>query len=169
MEADLFNASRATLSPCRKYRYELWRIWDPARKPAVFIGLNPSTADETQDDPTIRRCKSFAERFDCGGLCMINLFAFRATDPEAMKAATDPIGPDNDNHLLSCCAQAGVIVCAWGAHGSYRDREKQVCWLLKFNMKCLGRTKDGQPRHPLYLKKDTELVPYNQPSGRGWK
>lgn len=90
----------AKLSDCRTYRYELWRTWDESKPYAMFIGLNPSTADETEDDPTIRRCINFAKTWGYGGLCMTNLFAYRATQPEDMKRASDPIGNKNDETLI---------------------------------------------------------------------
>jgi len=99
MSAELFATnevvSGATFSTDRVYRYALWRVWDAALPSFVVIGLNPSTADETENDPTIRRCIGFAKREGCGGLVMLNLFAVRATDPRVMMAHPEPIGPDN--------------------------------------------------------------------------
>ena len=118
-------------SPCRTYRYALWREWIGGDGYVMFIGLNPSTADETQDDPTIRRCIAFAKAWGYGGLSMTNLFAFRATDPKKMKAVADPIGPENDAHLLRLARDAGVIVAAWGANGTHRGRDADVRELLK--------------------------------------
>ena len=102
----------AVFSDCRNYRYALWRIWDDAKPYAMFIGLNPSTADETEDDPTIRRCMNFAKDWGYGGLCMTNLFAYRATIPANMMSAADPVGAENNAWLANLAENAGVIVAA---------------------------------------------------------
>lgn len=146
----------AVFSSDRIYRYELRRTWDASLPTVAFVGLNPSTADETADDPTIRRCIGFAKRWGYGGLVMLNLFAFRATDPRVMRSATDPVGPDNDWHLTH--VKAETIVAAWGAGGLYRGRDHEVWHLLGGRLSALGFTKDGHPRHPLYVRGDTELV-----------
>jgi hypothetical protein len=143
----------AVFSPCRRYRYALARTWDFDRKPALFVGLNPSTADETVDDPTIRRCIRFARDWDYGGVLMANLFAFRATDPDEMKRALDPVGERNDFWLGRLAGMAGVVVAAWGVHGAHRGRARAVIdsgALGAYSV--LGLTKDGHPRHPLYMK-----------------
>lgn len=145
-------------SPCRTYRYALWREWIGGQGYAMFVGLNPSTADETTDDPTIRRCIAFAKAWGYAGLCMTNLFAFRATDPVDMKAAADPVGPENDKHLLDLAAGAGVIVAAWGANGTHQGRAAEVRKLLPA-LHCLSLTKDGHPGHPLYLRKTLTPIP----------
>jgi len=146
----------AVFSPCRRYRYELWRKWSDA--PAcVFIGLNPSTADETQDDPTIRRCIAFARSWGHGALGMFNLFAFRATDPKEMLSTEDPVGPDNDRVLSSLPSAASMIVAAWGTHGAHLSRDKTVLSLLP-KLHALRLTKDGHPSHPLYLP--SNLTPF---------
>lgn len=153
---------KTIFSPCRAYRYTLWREWIGGEGYAMFVGLNPSTADETQDDPTIRRCIAFAKAWGYAGLCMTNLFAFRATDPKVMKAAGDPVGPENDRHLLIAGAGAGVIVAAWGANGTHRGRDSEVRWLLP-RLQCLSLTKDGHPGHPLYLRKTLTPTPMQPP------
>lgn len=117
---------------------------------AMFIGLNPSTADETEDDPTIRRCIAFSKAWGYNGLCMSNLFAFRATDPAVMLAESDPIGPENDVHLLEMARRAGIVIAAWGMPGSHRGRDVAVRNLVP-NLHYLRLTKDGHPGHPLYL------------------
>jgi hypothetical protein len=119
---------------------------------AMFIGLNPSTADEVRDDPTIRRCIGFAKQWGYGALCMTNIFAFRATDPKVMKAASDTVGPDNDKWLSRCAKDAEVVIAAWGVHGSYLARDEKVLKLIG-NVMCLGLTRGSNPRHPLYLLK----------------
>lgn len=152
-------------SPCRTWRYTLPRVWEPERPACIIIGLNPSTADEVQDDPTIRRCVGFAQREGCGRLIMLNLFAFRATDPKVMKAAADPVGPDNDLHLMQETTAPGtrLVIAAWGTHGKFRGRGGKVKWLLRtVPMYALNVTKDGHPGHPLYLPADAPLIPYNE-------
>lgn len=119
----------------------------------MFIGLNPSTADETLDDPTIRRCIAFAKAWGYGGLCMANLFAFRATDPAVMKAHPAPIGPENDMKLTMLAVDAGIVIAAWGAHGTHLGRGERVKHALAAKLHYLRLTKDGHPGHPLYLPK----------------
>ena len=151
--------STATFSPCRQYRYSLWRQWgEPSQGYAMFIGLNPSTADETIDDPTIRRCVIFAKDWGYGALCMTNLFAFRATDPAVMKAHPEPVGETNDGTLVKLVSSAGVVVAAWGVDGKHLTRDKEVLTLLP-GLQCLALTKEGMPRHPLYLRKELRPKP----------
>ena len=146
----------ALFSTDRQYRYILWRHWDMFNERYVmFIGLNPSTADETNDDPTIRRCIKFAQDWGYGAICMTNLFAFRATDPKVMKCANDPVGPANDDILIKSANKASAIIAAWGVHGSHLGRDKKIMRMIPF-IGCLGVTKDGFPRHPLYLPKTTK-------------
>lgn len=151
------NAS-ATFSDCRTWRYVLWRRWDKNKLMAAFIGLNPSTADEITDDPTIRRCCDFARRWGFGGIYMLNLFAFRATDPKEMKAAQDPIGPDNDRCIAVCAFKAEKVIFCWGNHGAHLGRGKEIMGKIG-PAECFGFTKAGEPKHPLYLRADSETVP----------
>ena len=153
---DLFDFNSAVFSDCRNYRYELWRWWDKSKPFVMFIGLNPSTADETNNDPTIRRCIGFAQNWGFGGLCMTNLFAIRTKDPEVMKIHPEPIGPDNDEHLIMVSDKAGKIIAAWGNNGTYRNRDKEIIAFIP-DMCCFGTTKNGSPKHPLYIPKDTSL------------
>lgn len=153
------NEELTIFSPCRTYRYTLWREWVGGKGYVMFVGLNPSTADETKDDATIRRCIGFAKAWGYSALCMTNLFAFRATKPKDMKAAADPVGPDNDKHLGRLAQRAGVVVAAWGADGTYRGRNTEVLAMLDQTLHCLSLTKDGHPGHPLYLKKTLVPVP----------
>lgn len=125
----------------------------------MFVGLNPSTADEVEDDPTIRRCIQYAKDWGYGALCMTNIFAFRHTDPVVMKAQGDPVGPENDTALLHLAKDPGVVVAAWGNHGSHLGRGKHVTEMLA-NLTCLRRTKKGHPGHPLYLPKFLTPIPY---------
>lgn len=154
----------ATFSECERYRFTLWRRWAPGLlddpQPLVaFIGLNPSTADESVDDPTIRRCIGFAKRWGYGGMVMLNCFAFRATDPKDMKAHDEPLAMKVQNMaaILDIAKQVGSVVCCWGVHGSHLGRDELVrATLHKSVLTHLGLTKGGQPKHPLYLRKDTE-------------
>lgn len=157
--------SSAEISGCSQYRYTLTREWDETLPRTVFVMLNPSTADAHQDDPTIRRCIVFAKTWGSGALSVVNLFALRATDPDAMMAHADPVGPDNDRYISTVCEGDDVarIVLAWGVHGSHRNRDMAVLKLLMgFKRLCLGTTKGGHPRHPLYVKADAPLVTYAQ-------
>lgn len=124
-----------------------------------FIGLNPSTADETNDDPTIRRCKYFAARLGFKAMCMTNLFAFRATDPDVMKKFVAPVGEANDEWLSAIAKDAGLVIAAWGVHGTHWNRDMYIRGLLP-NLYCLGKSKEGHPRHPLYLKNTATPIPY---------
>jgi hypothetical protein len=145
----------AIFSPCRTWRYELRRTWS-VTPPALFVGLNPSTADERLDDPTIRRCVRFARDWGYGGLVMANLFAFRSTDPRALALVGDPVGPDNDMVLRRLAREAGVVVAAWGVHGVLNCRAQVVVDVgLLGSFTVLGLTKDGHPRHPLYMRADS--------------
>lgn len=150
----------AKLSQCRKYRYALWRTWDDSKPHVMFVCLNPSTADENTDDPTLRKCISYAKSWGYGGVCMANLFAFRATDPLEMKAAKDPIGKVNDKWLLDLAKDAGLLVAAWGNDGSFMNRSKEVISLLP-NLHCLKLNKSGEPAHPLYQKAKLEPIKIN--------
>jgi len=149
--------SNAALSACRTYRYDLCRGWGDPKRMVAFIGLNPSTADETKEDPTIRRCIGFAKAWGYGGIHMLNLFAFRATDPKAMKTADDPVGPLNDYYIMGVHMLCEKTVAAWGSHGGYMDRSAAVRKLIP-ELYCLKTNRDGQPAHPLYLKKDLKPV-----------
>lgn len=150
--------SGAAISRCGRYRYSLWRYWEPGGSICLFIGLNPSTADATTDDPTIRRCVDFARRWDYGGMTMANLFALRSTDPAQLRTALNPIGPLNDDHLRQLIWYADTVVVAWGARPEAASRRERIFTLdTSIDLYCLGTTKHGHPKHPLYLKKDTEL------------
>lgn len=158
--------SAAEFSDCRRYRYSLTRVWDASRPTVVFVGLNPSTADETVDDPTIRRCINFAKQWKYGGLIVVNLFAFRATDPSVLKRADDPIGPQNDKAIRHHCATAKRVIAAWGVHGSFLNRDADVFSLFTRPF-CLGVTKHGAPKHPLYLPSATRLRVFRRPRDVG--
>ena len=154
----------AAFSLCHAWRYALWRVWDVDKPLMLVVGLNPSTADEATNDATVTRCMARAMAHDAGGLLVGNLFAYRSTDPKALRTAPDPLGPDNDAWLSRLADSAGTIICAWGAHGAYRNRDLHVRRRLdnvgERLLWCWGTTKDGQPRHPLYLPYTTPLIPY---------
>ena len=156
----------ALISKDGVYRYMLWRVLDPGNiRTCVFIMLNPSTADATRDDPTIRRCINFAKREKCGRLEILNLFAFRSPSPAVMKKHPEPIGPNNDLHIRFTVAAASIIILAWGMHGKHQDRDKviiQMLWNDGLDKKvyCLERTRYGSPRHPLYVKANKTLMPF---------
>jgi len=151
--------STATFSKRRRYRYTLWRIWGNRLHLSyvVFIGLNPSTATETKNDPTVSRCIKYTADWGYSGLCMLNIFAFRATDPKVMKAAKFPIGAKNDEYLIKTCKGAEIVVAAWGNHGSFMDRGNKVKKMLP-DLHYLRLTKQGNPWHPLYLPKDLKPI-----------
>lgn len=148
------------------YRYALWRVWNETIPALNVIGLNPSTATATEDDPTIRRCVGYAKAWGYGGLVMTNLFAYRSTDPNNIPqnvpdGMTWGVGLDNDRHLVEQAKAAGLVVLAWGAHRAVGNRAVVVCQLLRgVPLHCLRLTKNGYPAHPLYLPKTLKPVLY---------
>ncbi|HCY87459.1 MAG TPA: hypothetical protein DHV36_20160 [Desulfobacteraceae bacterium] len=151
----------AIFSPCRKYRYTLERIWDEKKPPAMFIGLNPSTADEEKDDPTVRRCISFSRIWGYGGLIMTNLFAFRATDPKEMIIQKGSVWVDNDRHLKECAAHAGIVVAAWGNHGQHLHRAYNFVRAYGGQcICCLKLTTCKEPSHPLYQPESLKPIDF---------
>lgn len=165
---DVMNGD-AVISGCGKYRYQLTRRWSDCGPDAVFIMLNPSTADGYKNDATIRRCVGFAKSFGCGGLSVVNLFAYRATSPADMKAAADPVGPDNELQFKSAVYAAtevespGPVICAWGNNGAHLGQDKVALgWLcdMKVPPTALRVTGAGQPEHPLRLPKILTPQPY---------
>lgn len=154
-------ASVAIYSDCERYRYALTRVWDMAGRRAHFVMLNPSTATEVQNDPTVERCERRARALGFGSFRVTNIFAWRDTDPRAMRAAMDPVGPENDAAILAGCAWADRIVCAWGTHGAHLMRGPYVEELLRrngYDLYNLGLSKAGHPRHPLYIGYDVQPV-----------
>lgn len=141
------------------YRYSAHRTWDARGPRAMFVGLNPSLAGGLEDNPTIRRVMGFARLWGCGGVDLLNLFAWRATTPKGLKQALRPDGPDNTAHLLRHARRADLVVAAWGTHGAHRGAGTQIATQLSAvaDLYCLGRTQAGHPKHPLYLRKDTAL------------
>lgn len=140
----------ALFSECLKWRYQLWRVWGGEGPLVCFIGLNPSTADALQNDPTVRRCMGFARDFGGSGLLMCNAFAYRATLPQDMKRADEPIGRDNDKWLLDAARRSSLVIAAWGIHGEFQNRGAAVRRLVP-RLHHLGLTSGGYPKHPLYL------------------
>lgn len=164
---DATGSRGATIDATGTYRYHLWRAWGEGPR-LVWVMLNPSTADADIDDPTIRRVTSFTRREGYPGFEVVNLFGLRATDPSALWGHPDPVGPENDRHLLGACDKAAKVVVAWGVHGNsfgvVKDnvtRDRVVCRELRMMGRapyCLGVTKGGSPRHPLYVAGDTPLT-----------
>lgn len=155
---------KTIFSPDRVHRYTLWREFNLfSSKFVQFIGLNPSTADEQADDPTIRRCIGFAQSWGYGAICMTNLFAFRATLPQVMKEAADPLGPDNMKWINAVAQEADLIVAAWGVDGDFRKQHREVLqaaidWPKPIH--CLAVTQSRQPKHPLYILGSAQPVLY---------
>lgn len=141
----------ATISDDGKYRYRLWRIWDENKAKILFIMLNPSTADGSKNDPTIRRCTRFAKDWGYGGIYVGNIFAYRTPHPNNLDKVDDPCGPKNKFHVKQMADKCSIIVCAWGnSQGAPPD------WLREVgNLFYLDQNKDGTPSHPLYLAKET--------------
>ncbi len=155
------HATGAEFSPERAYRYRLWREWGGTGALVCWVMLNPSTADETIEDPTIRRCIGFARAWRCRGIEAVNLFALRSTDPKALYDHADPVGPENDDAIALAAARADIVIAAWGVHGTFLGRGDAVVGMLArrgIALSCLGTTKDGHPRHPLYVAAATERV-----------
>lgn len=158
----------AVISDCGRYRYTLEREWMTGQGRCLFLMLNPSTADARDDDPTIRRCIGFAQRWGHRTLAVGNLFAYRATDPAALSTVPPhvAVGPRNDEWLRWLAVRSALIVVAWGAHAAAGERAREVLGDLLADREvfCLGTTASGAPRHPLYVKGDTELEWFPKPS-----
>ena len=152
-----YTDTGAEISACEKFRYALWRTWGPSERRVAFIGLNPSTADATDDDQTIKRCVDFAQRWGFDGLFMLNLFAFRSTFPKVMMNAPDPIGPENNAKLKSYLEKCDTVVACWGNDGLFKFRDWHVRHLVNRAVHCLGKTNGGNPRHPARLAAKTPL------------
>jgi len=148
------QSSGAAFSPCRRWRYLLWRRWDESKPAANFLMLNPSTADEVRLDPTCSRARDYAERWGYGALIVTNVFAWRATEPKQLLAARDPVGKGNDRAIMRAAREAQIVVCAWGNHGGHLGRSTKVMEILKANgvpLHALRVNGTGEPAHPLYL------------------
>ena len=158
MKRRKFSKSGAVFSDCRKYRYALWRIWNEHNPIAMIIGLTPSTAEEKVNDPTITRCISFSRSWGYGGVCVTNLFGFRATAPTELKALHDPIGKENDAWVHEMAKEVAIKVAAWGNHGKFLNRSLDILPSLD-QLHCIKMNKSGEPAHPLYLKAELKPVP----------
>ena len=175
----------ASFSDGEVYRYSLSRTWDEDKKPCIFVGLNPSTADASKDDPTFRRCVGYAQREGFGGLVMLNIFAYRATNPNELYEVEDPIGRFNQDAFMEEIQllntdydrepKGALVVCAWGGHGTLMNQgEHALGWIEKelwthikgYRIACLGINLNHTPSHPLYLKKDAPLRDYMGQFGR---
>lgn len=164
---DLFDVDGgrgAIISPDGRYRYRLWRLWDSLAPVMVWIMLNPSTADASVDDPTIRKCIGFAKANGHGGIIVVNLFAWRATDPKELPRATDPIGPENDDHIQWACSAPilATVVAGWGSNKFAARRATAVKVLVRGavgrDVNCFRRSESGAPWHPLYLPYSSQMV-----------
>ena len=155
--------SVAVYLDCERYRYTLTRTWDPAGGKAAFVMLNPSTATEVQNDPTVERCERRARTLGFGAFRVVNIFAWRDTDPKAMRAATDPVGPENDAAITQAAHWADRVICAWGTHGEHLGRGAAVTSLLRGSggpVFHLGLSKAGHPKHPLYIAYSQKPAPW---------
>jgi hypothetical protein len=163
------SAAGAVFSTCGRYRYLLWRQWQEigAQDGTVLgCGLNPSTADHLILDPTMTRFIGFTRRLRYARFEMVNMYGFRSTDPRGMLAESDPVGPDNDRIIAERMAEASIVIVGWGAFPMAAARARQVAELAGGKpLYCLGITKDGWPRHPLYLRANAELRPWSMPGG----
>ena len=157
------SGSTAMFSTCTRYRYLLTRRWAPGGTSVLFLMLNPSTADATLDDPTIRRCLCFARSWGHSSLVVANIFAWRSTDPRALGGSSDPIGPENDSVILAAAREASVTICAWGKRGALHGRAAEVITTLRahgIDLRALKLNGDGSPVHPLYQPASAVLVPF---------
>jgi hypothetical protein len=152
----------AIIDTTEKYRYSLWRIWDDNLPRVTFVMLNPSTADASKDDPTIRRCINFAKDWGFGSLEVVNLFSYRATNPKELFITEEAVGAENDFYIVQAILRSEKIIVAWGTKGYYLDRNKQVLELLKlYKVYALSLSNEGHPKHPLYIKSNIELIAIN--------
>ncbi|MEL6221262.1 MAG: DUF1643 domain-containing protein [Cyanobacteria bacterium J06627_8] len=152
--------SGAVFSPCQAYRYSLWRVWNAQAPKVLFIGLNPSTADAENNDPTIRRCIGFANEWGYGGVYVANLFSWRSPHPRLLKQAAEPIGEHTNDWLVKLNDETDLTIACWGNNGSFQHRDIAVMGFLK-GLHCLRMTKQGNPSHPLYLPKHLAPIRFN--------
>jgi len=153
----------AVFSSCNYYRYALWRIWDKSKPQIMFIGLNPSTADETNNDPTITRCINYATSWGFGSIYMVNIFSYKTTYPKELKNVSDPIGKETDIWIKRIYKRSEMCIASWGNNGQLLNRSDEIRRLIP-KMYCLKITKSGEPSHPLYLKASLQPEIYNYTS-----
>jgi hypothetical protein len=165
VQASLFDRgtdSGAVISDCGTFRYRLWRTWEPDLPRCNFLMLNPSIADSSIDDQTIRKVTGYARYWGHGGIVVTNLFAFRSTDPAGLSRVADPVGPDNDRHVIEAATSSALVVAAWGAHPGIEGRVRDVRRMLAdagISLHCLALTKGGHPGHPLFLRGGLKPIP----------
>ena len=156
-----WGLATATFDVTRRFRFRLSRVWDPGGPRVCFVMLNPSTADASTLDPTVRRCAGYASAWGAGALEVTNVFALRSTDPAGLSRVDDPVGPGNDGAILAAAGAADRVVCAWGTRATLLDRHAAVLDLLRgagIAPTALRLTRDGFPGHPLYLRRDAVAV-----------
>lgn len=165
LQDDIVDAG-ARFSPCERYRYSLHRTWNRRLPGVAFVGINPSTASATADDNTIRKCITLARLWGFGTFRMLNLFAWRSTDPDGLLGLEDPIGPDNDRWIIDGCQGTQRVVMAWGRFHKQRHLVGPRAFVVRrllsdyaFELGHLGLNGDGSPKHPLYLKGTTPFAP----------
>ena len=149
-----YGIGTATYSQDMLYRYRLSRVWNATLLRCVFLMLNPSKATEKVLDPTVTRCMKYAQLWGFGACEVVNLFSYRATDPSELQKVEEPVGKGNDLAIISAAASSDLVIVAWGVHGAFKERERAVVSRLEkdgVELYCLGITKSGAPRHPLYL------------------
>jgi len=157
----------AIISPCKRYRYQLERSWSgqtSRKSTVVFIGLNPSTADITKDDPTIRKCMAFAQAWQFNKLLMVNLFSWRATNPNELLKAKNPIGKLNDKYLDEAVSRSALVIACWGEYGTFMNRSDNVRARYSRRLNCLSTNQSGEPTHPLYLPATLKPVKWRKKS-----
>ena len=162
-QIDLSLPKSAIFSEDRRYRYVLWRVWSQTRRPLLMIGLNPSTANEISDDPTITRMMVRANKAGYGSLVMTNLYAFVSSNPDVLLEDGDFIGIETDAYLIQAIQIADRVICGWGSFPAARKRADYVLKMIP-QPYCLGVNIDGQPKHPLYLSYDTPVVKFRRQS-----
>lgn len=151
-----------------RYRFSLHRRWETGQGLATFVMLNPSSADHQKNDPTISRCIQLSRHWGFSGLNVVNLFAYRTASPAHLRKIVRPIGKENDSHILANARSASRIILGWGNHGCWKERDQHVISLLAdFDLWCIGITKSGQPKHPLYATANIELRKFERPET--WK
>ena len=154
----------ATFDSSGDYRYQLERRWAKKGREVTFVMLNPSSADATKDDPTLRACIQFAQRWAFGSLTVVNLFGYRTAHPEVLKQVDDPVGEENDAYVVAAVERAQQVVLAWGNYGGWLERDRAILSLLRphcTKLRYLKLNRSGHPRHPLYIKRDTPLNAYS--------